>query len=78
MDLQFWTNIATIISVIIAGISLWYQGKSTDKKVENLTDIVNLQNQYFSKGAQNIKANHVTVYNTPEIPKKKRKRGGKK
>lgn len=72
MDIQFLADVATVLSVIIGIIALWQQWKSTDKKIENLTDIINLQNQYFSNRSQNIKATNVTVYNTTRVQKRRK------
>lgn len=59
MNIQFWVNLSAIIGVpiaiiglIIAYLTLRHQMRQSDKKIDTLNEIMNLQNKYQSKGAQ--------------------------
>jgi len=69
MNIQFFANLAAIIGVpialiglIIAYLTLRHQIRKSDKKINTLNDIINLQNQYTSKGAQ---YHNCTFYENP-------------
>lgn len=52
MDIQFWTNLAAIVGVPIALLALRYQMRQSDRKINSLNEIINLQNKYNSQGSQ--------------------------
>ena len=56
MNIQFWVNFSAIVGVPIAIIGViitWrYQIRQSNKKIDSLHEVINLQNKYQSQGAQ--------------------------
>lgn len=68
MDIQFLANLSAVIGVpiaivglIFAYFTLRHQIRRSDKKIDTVTEIMNLQNKYKSEGAQ---YHHCNFYGT--------------